>query len=307
MAEQQGKAVGGVILPFQVMGGAVRGRVVRLDSALDTILGGHGYPQAVAGLLAQTMALAAVLAGALKYDGIFTLQAQGQGPVGLLVADVTSGGNIRAYARFDQDRLPADGGTVADLLGQGHLAFTVDQGAGTERYQGIVELTGDTLADCARQYFSQSEQLDTHVLLASRPPVSGAAVGWIAGALMIQRMPANQPGSPILTSDESQESWRTAQALMNTLGPDELLDPALDPAQLLHRLFHAEDLSSWAEKPLAAQCRCSRDKIATALRSIPQAEIRELKDANGQVSITCEFCKTLYAFSDTDLDAVYAP
>lgn len=292
-----------LILPFQVAGGAVRGRVVRLGPAVETILDGHGYPPMVASMLAETLALAAVLAGSLKYDGVFTLQAQGNGPVSLLVADVTSDGDLRGYARFDADALvTVREASVPALLGGGYLAFTVDQGPKTERYQGIVELCGATLADCARQYFTQSEQLDTEVVL-------GAALGprTVAAALMIQRMPGSQPGAPILTADESQEAWRTATILLSSLTRDELLDPALAPEQLPHRLFHAEGLQMWEAKALRAQCRCSEGKIASALRSIPRAEIEALKDECGAVSITCEFCRTTYAFDDAALERVYMP
>ncbi|MCR6630007.1 MAG: Hsp33 family molecular chaperone HslO [Magnetospirillum sp.] len=292
-----------LILPFQVAGGAVRGRMVRLGPAVEAILAGHGYPEAVGTLLAETLALAGVLAGALKYEGVFTLQAQGDGPIGLLVADVTSAGDMRGYARFDDARLAAVGGrSVPELLGTGYLAFTVDQGPKTDRYQGIVELSGATLAECAKQYFTQSEQLDTEVVVASRGGEAPAAA-----ALMIQRMPGSQPGAPILTADESLEAWRTATILLGSLTQAELLDDSLAPDQVPYRLFHAEGLQMWESKALRAQCRCSEGKIASALRSIPPAEITALKDERGLVTITCEFCRTVYAFDDAALERVYAP
>lgn len=293
-------AAGDLILPFQVAGGAVRGRLVRLGPAVQAIQAGHGYPPVVASLLSEILALAAVLAGSLKYDGIFTLQTQSDGPVSLVVADVTSGGDLRGYARFDAERLAATAGRgVPDLLGKGYLAFTVDQGPQTDRYQGIVELTGTTLAECAKQYFTQSEQLDTEVVLTSGD--AGAA------ALMIQRMPGSQPGSPILTAEESREAWRTATILLASLTEAELLDPALAPDQVPYRLFHGEGLQLWDAKPLQARCRCSQAKITSALRSIPEAEIRTLKDESGKVAITCEFCRTVYAFDDAALEQVYMP
>jgi molecular chaperone Hsp33 len=191
------------------------------------------------------------------------------------------------------------GAGVPDLLGTGYLAFTVDQGPKTDRYQGIVELTGVTLAECAKQYFNQSEQLDTEVVLASREGQ--------AAALMIQRMPGSQPGAPILTTDESVEAWRTATILLASLTADELLDTTLAPDQIPYRLFHAEGLQMWESKELRAQCRCSEGKIASALRSIPPAEIKALKDESGKVTITCEFCRTVYGFDDDALDRVYSP
>lgn len=295
-----------LILPFAVGAGAVRGRLVRLGPAIDAILDGHRYPDRVAALLAETLALAAVLAGSLKYDGLFTLQAQGDGPVSLVVADVTSTGDLRGYARFDADRLAsAQDASVGALLGKGYLAFTVDQGLKVERYQGIVELSGISLADCAKEYFTQSEQLDSEVRLEAQPGQAGH--GWRAGALMIQRMPGNQPGAPILTPDDSREAWRTATILMRSLTRTELLDDALAPGQLVHRLFHAEGLQVWEAKPLRAKCRCSDEAVARMLRSIPRSEIESLRDETGRVVITCEFCRTDYAFGDSELDQTYMP
>ncbi|MBX9634531.1 MAG: Hsp33 family molecular chaperone HslO [Magnetospirillum sp.] len=296
-----------LILPFQLSGGAVRGRLVRLGPAVDAVLAGHDYPDAVGKLLAETLALAGVLAGALKYDGVFTLQAQGNGPVALVMADVTSDGEMRGYARFDAEKLAAApaGDAVPSLLGTGYLAFTVDQGPKTDRYQGIVELTGASLAHCAKEYFAQSEQLDTEVVLASQAPVDGA--GWKASALMIQRMPGSQPGAPILTADDSQEHWRTAVILLGSLTHAELLDSALSAETIAYRLFHGEGLQAWEPKALMAKCRCSRPKIASALRAIPRHEIASLKNDQGEVTITCEFCQTVYAFDDEALERVYAP
>ncbi|MGE5545601.1 MAG: Hsp33 family molecular chaperone HslO [Solirubrobacterales bacterium] len=295
-----------LLLPFQLGGGAVRGRVVRLGAAVDAILGGHGYPEPVAKLLAETLALAAVLAGSLKYEGVFTLQAQGDGAVGLVVADVTSQGHLRGYARFDEAKLAGvTEHTVPHLMGGGYLAFTVDQGPRTDRYQGIVELAGESLAECAHQYFRQSEQLETAVKVASRAPADGA--GWHAAALMIQRMPASTPGAPILTTDEAEENWRTAVILMSSLTDGELLDEGIEPARLAYRLFHAEQLVTFEPRAVEARCRCSRHKVESTLRSFPRPEVEGLKDEHGRVQVTCEFCRTTYSFTDEDLEKVYCP
>jgi molecular chaperone Hsp33 len=288
-----------ILLPFSVGGGAVRGRLVRLSGALDAILAGHAYPDAVARLLGETLALAAALAGGLKYEGVFTLQAQGKGPVSLVVADVTSDGAMRAYARFDAARL--GGGTVPELLGEGYLAFTVDQGPDTERYQGIVALTGDTVADCAELYFKQSEQLPTSVKLAV-----GHDGGWSAAAVLIQRMPATAGHSPILTHDEAEDGWLRAGLLLDTVKPAEMLDRTLEPAQLLHRLYHAELLQAFEPKLLEARCRCSRDKVEGALRSFPPDQVESLQDAEGKVEVTCEFCRANYVFGPAELASLHA-
>lgn len=287
-----------------MMGGAVRGRLARLENALDTILDDqHAYPVPVAALLAETMALAAVLATSMKFDGIFTLQAQGDGPVSLLVADVTSGGDVRAHARFDAARLeqvPVSGrASVPALLGKGYLAFTVDQGPDTDRYQGIVELEGPTLEDCARAYFKQSEQLDTAIEATVRRPAGGR--GWAAAALMIQRMPAGTGSAPILVAEEAQETWRRAEILLGSVTGAEMTDPALAPEQLLYRLYHAEQLQVFEAKALRARCRCSRDKVAATLRSLPADEIASVADEAGEIVVTCEFCRTDHVFRLSEL------
>lgn len=295
-----------VVLPFLIDAGAIRGRVVRLGAALDAILGGHDYPAAVAAHLAETLALAAALAGALKFDGVFTLQLQADGAIPLIVADVTSSGDMRGYARYDAERLAAaeaaDRAPVPRFLGKGFLAFTVDQGPDTDRYQGIVELTGDTLEECARLYFQQSEQIETSFKLAVRPPNDGS--GWQAGALMIQRMPPG-PKSPILTAEELAESWNRAIILTASTRDTELYDPALPPKRLLYRLYHADGLMVHEPRPLRARCRCSRERVAGTLRSFPRPEVESMRDESGDVVVVCEFCKARYVFDDQDLDALY--
>jgi molecular chaperone Hsp33 len=289
-----------LLLSFHTCGGAVRGRLARLGPAIDTIIAGHDYPPAIGGLLAETLALAATLAGALKYDGIFTLQAQGNGPVSLLVADVSSDGALRGYARFDAERLAQTSvATATDLLGSGYLAFTVDQGADTDRYQGIVELTGATLAECVEEYFRRSEQLDTALKAAIRAPTGDK--GWRATALMVQRMPGDMAGQPILIGDEAEDVWRRAVALARSATESEMIDEALSGESLLWRLYHAETLTTFAPHPLAARCRCSPEKVADALRAIPHAEIGDLLDETGHVVVTCEFCTKAYAFRPDEL------
>ena len=298
-----GPALGDLVQPFQVETLGVRGRLVRLGPALDSILGGHGYPDPVAAMLAETLSLAAALAGGLKYDGIFTLQTQGDGPLGMMVADVTSDGAMRGYARFDEARLASaagTGGPVPRLLGAGHMAFTVDQGPDTERYQGITELEGATLADCAHVYFRQSEQLETAITLAFTPTPEGAR----AGALMVQRMPISDDEASN-DSEAADEDWRRAVILMSTTGAGELLDTALAPADLLYRLFHQEGVRVYRTRPLRHDCRCSREKVERTLASFPREEVEAMAE-DGKVTVTCEFCKAAYVYGDVELAALYA-
>ena len=297
------------ILPFQFDELRIRGRLVRLGTVADTVLHTHDYPNAVGEMLAQSLALSAILAGALKFDGIFTLQTKGNGPISTLVADTTSKGDMRGYASFDADALQrsALGGlaglaAVPRLLGAGYLAFTVDQGPHTERYQGIVELVGPTLADCAHQYLRQSEQIEAGVRLAAGKGDAGAA-GWRAGALMLQRLPADEAetdhGTPI-DREAADEGWRRALALMSSVTDAELLDPGIAPYDLLRRLFHEERVSVFDAKPLAHRCRCSTLRVQRALASIPADELESMK-VNGRVEVVCQFCNARYEFDDAAL------
>lgn len=283
------------VLPFQIDSSGLRGRSARLGAALDAILDRHDYPAPVAGLLGETVTLAALLASTLKYDGVFTLQTKGDGPVSLMVADVTSAGDIRGYARFDANRLPHDGTpTFRDLLGAGHLAFTVDQREHTERYQGIVELTGDTLAECLTHYFRQSEQINAGLKLA----VGRDDAGWRAGGLMLQRLPDQEKIIPV---SDREDDWRRAMILMESATDAELLDPGLAASRLLYRLFHEDGVRVFDPHPVRDRCRCSRDRVTAALAAIPRAELETLK-IDGSVEVNCEFCNTTYRFDDSDLD-----
>jgi molecular chaperone Hsp33 len=287
-----------VLLPFQIASGAYRGRLIRLGPALDAILSKHDYPEPVARLLAEALALAVALAASLKFDGLFTLQIKGDGPVSMLVADVTSEGFLRGYARYDEAALAAadpQREPVPALLGAGHLAFTVDQGPDTERYQGIVELAGASLSECIHEYFHRSEQLDTVLKTAIAPD------GRHAAALMLQRMPGGQD----LTQEQIEDEWRHAVILFSSATDQELLDPALPGARLLHRLFHADKLALFDRRGLEARCRCSEERVRTTLRSFPKEEIAELTNQAGDVVVTCEFCKTDYVFGPDKLEQLY--
>lgn len=294
-----------LIQPFQIDASHLRGRLVRMGGMLDDILRRHDYPDPVARLLGETLTLAAVLAGALKYDGIFTLQTKGDGPISMMVADVTSVGDMRGYAQFDRERLDAleaEDGTVRSLLGKGYLAFTVDQGQHTERYQGIVELSGETLQDCVQHYFRQSEQLETGIAVAVGRDAEG---GWRSGALMLQRLPTEVAGQPTHRGSDVEDDWRRAMVLMGTCSSQELLDPGLRPNDLLFRLFHEDGVRVYQPVSLRPGCRCSRDRVETVLRSLPRDEVVELKTDDGTVDVTCEFCNTTYSFTDDQLDTLY--
>jgi molecular chaperone Hsp33 len=302
-------------LPFQLDALGVRGRLIRLGPALDAIIERHGYPLAVARPLAEAMVLCACLATSLKYDGIFTLQISGDGPIRLLVTDLTTDGAIRGYAQFDSWKLAlalgagktdAPEGYVPKLFGKGRLAFTVDQGRHTERYQGIVPLEGPTLADCAHTYFRQSEQLPTGIKITAKRVAEGGSAHWRAAALMVQQMPEFDAGRIDVDAEQREDDWRKAVVLMASATESEMLDPRLPDATLLYRLFHQEKPRQFERRPLSARCRCSRERIDRVLRGIKREELDDLRDKTGRVSVKCEFCSTEYTYDDNDLDRIYA-
>jgi molecular chaperone Hsp33 len=290
------------VQPFQIEAAGVRGRLVRLGPSLDAAMARHDYPPAVATMLAETLALTAVLASGLKYDGVFTLQIHGDGPVGLMVADLTSDGAMRAYARFDAARMEAAGpgpeAPVPKLLGAGHMAFTVDQGPDTERYQGITSLEGSTLTDCAHTYFRQSEQLDTAIILCSSDMATPHCARR-AAALMIQRLPPSG-----LINPEAEDDWRRAVILMSSVSVAEMLEPALEPEMLLYRLFHEDGVRVYRQRPLHHQCRCSRTRVERTLMAFPRAEIEDMAE-DGIIRVTCEFCKAEYVLDEQARDRLF--
>jgi molecular chaperone Hsp33 len=302
-------------LPFQLDGLGVRGRLVRLGPILDAIIERHGYPIAVARPLAEAMVLCATLATSLKYDGIFTLQITGDGPIRLLVTDLTTDGALRGYAQFDSWKLAialgagnsdAPEGYVPKLFGRGRLAFTVDQGQHTQRYQGVVPLEGATLGDCAHTYFRQSEQLPTGIKIVARRSEQDGTGRWRAAALMVQQMPEFDAGRIDVDSEQREEDFRKAVILMASATDREMLDPALAGDALLYRLFHEDRPRRFDARPFAARCRCGRERIDRVLRSIRREELGDMRDPSGRVVVKCEFCSTEYAYDDRDLDRVYA-
>ena len=303
-----------LILPFQIEATALRGRLVRFNTAVDKIITQHGYPDAVASLLCEAVTLAGLLAGALKYDGVFTLQTKGEGAVRLIVADVTSSGAVRGYAQYDAEAVAVaaalEGPPVPRLLGTGYLAFTVDQGENSERYQGIVALEGGTLAECAAHYFAQSEQIATGIKLAvtrGTPDAAGRLGPWRAGGLMLQRLPTEggeAEDEPEREEETQDEGWNRALSFLGSCSAAELTDPALPPEDLLYRLFHEDGVRAWAPQRLQALCRCSRERISRVLRSLPREELVGL-EVDGKVSVNCEFCSTDYHFTPAQIAALF--
>ena len=310
MAETTVAAPGDLVLPFEVKPLGVRGRVVRLGPAVNDILHRHDYPPPVSALLAEAVALTAMLGASLKFDGKFIFQTKTDGPVDLIVADYDSPGKIRGYARFDAKRVAAlVSPSQPELLGKGYLAMTVDQGSEMERYQGIVTLDGTDLSGAAHTYFAQSEQIPTKLRLAAGPLIErgGRGESWRAGAIMVQHLPSQGGTSPLSFSSgdapegveepvTENDDWVKARLLLETAEDHEILDPTLSPEALLYRLYHEDGVTVYPGTPLARHCTCSRESIAEVLGRF-SAEDRADMVKDGEIAVTCEFCSTIYRFA----------
>lgn len=289
------------VAAFQIEGEPVRGRLVRMGPAIDQILTGHNYPEPVANLLGEACALAALVGSNLKFEGRLIIQAQGEGPVRFVVADYDTSGALRGYCRYDEDAVAAAGAGFArpgarTLLGSGVFIMTVDQGPDMDRYQGVTPIEGETLALCAEQYFAQSEQTPTRVRLAVGQAGEGGERDWRAGGVLIQSVAEDD------ARGSTTEAWNRTQALFETLGEDELIDPEISAETLLFRLFHEDGVRVFADRPLHATCRCSQERIESVLRSFEPEERADMVEADGKIRVTCEYCSRVYAVEPAALE-----
>lgn len=310
-----------LVLPFAVETLDLRGRVVRLGSSIDSILTGHDYPVVVSDLLGQAVALAALLGSALKFEGRFQVQSRTDGAVSMLVVDYEAPDRVRGYAHFDRALL-TDGMTPAEALGRGQLGLTIDQGSNLSRYQGIVGLDGQGLEEAAQQYFRQSEQIPTRVRLATGrvslvASSSGADVMWRAGGLLAQFMPTSPerqrridlhpgdaPEGVSIFDQTDDESWIETRALVETIEDHELIDPTLSSEALLFRLFHENGVRVFDAEPVHAQCRCSRDRILSMLKSFSPKDRAEMIADDGMIGVTCDFCSKRYIVAPDEVETI---
>ncbi|HEY0301645.1 MAG TPA: Hsp33 family molecular chaperone, partial [Rhizomicrobium sp.] len=306
------------VMPFEVASLDLRGRVVRLGPLVDEILSKHSYPEPVAKLLAEAIVLTVMLGSALKIEGRFILQTQTDGPVGLLVVDYTTPGKVRACARFGKDGVDAAvaAGNVSAgaMLGKCHLAMTIDQGASTSRYQGLVALVGGSLEDAAHEYFLRSEQIPTRVRLAvAEELVPGGKKRWRAGGIMMQFLPksaeraridldpGNAPEGVEIAARPEDDAWVQGRALLETVEDVELIDPAVSSERLAYRLFHEPGVRVFKSLDVRAECSCSRPTVEAMLRSFSQDD-RDHMVEDGKISVTCEFCSSTYVFAPGETD-----
>ena len=302
------------VLPFQVDALDARGRAVQLGPMIDQILSRHDYPEPVARLLAEVVTVTVLLGTSLKFEGKFIAQTRTDGPVDMLVADFTTPSDVRAYARFDAERVSeavARGrASPEELLGKGVLALTIDQGAHMQRYQGIVALEGSSLEEVARHYFRQSEQIPTEVRIAVAKLVDrdggGTRERWRAGGVIAQFLP-DDPGRmrmPDLPGGDDpdgavehnrDDAWTEVRALMGTIDDSELTDPNVSAERLLYRLFHEPGVRIYDPNPVRDRCSCSRETIEAVIASFSEDELHDSTE-DGAITVRCEFCSTVHRF-----------
>lgn len=292
-------------ISFNLDNNLFRGRIVRLDKVMREILSRKSYSDNVGAAVAETTALGILLASLMKFNGLFTLQMQGDGPLSILVADVTSEGMVRASAKYDEkaiedaQALRKTEGEVEQTphwLGHGSLIFTIDQGNNTDLYQGIVDLQGKTLAECALRYFKNSEQIDTHLHLYLKK--SGEI--WKSGGILIQKMPST--GGNKSEEDENQlsELWNEDKILMDSLTKEEIFDNELSLEDILYRLFHEHQVRVVKENEYHFGCRCHREKLLNTLSTMKAEDIEDMAE-NGKITATCNFCGEVYSFDKGEL------
>lgn len=263
----------------------IRGEMVQLDATWQAVTERHDYPAPLRRVLGELMAAGALLAATLKFEGTLILQLHGSGPVKLIVVECTSGHAMRATAKWQGD-IPD--GDLRALLGSGRFAISLVPESGQQSYQGVVDLNADSIAAALEHYMATSEQIATRIWLASDDQRSAG--------LLLQKLPERES-----TDDDA---WPRAGHLASTIKPEELL--GLEPRQLLHRLFHEEDLRVFEPRPVFFRCSCSRDRVVGMLRMLGRDEVSGVIAERGEVEVHCEFCNRRYAFDAVDSEAIFA-
>lgn len=263
----------------------VRGEIVHLDATWQSVLERHEYPMPLRTVLGELMAAAALLAATLKFSGSLVMQMQGNGPVRLVVIECNSDMTMRATAKWEGELA---GNSLAELLGEGRFAISIITGEGKQSYQGIVELSGGSVAEMLENYMRHSEQLDTRLWLA-------AGTSHAAG-LLLQRLPERHV--------EDADAWNRVTQLGGTITQQELL--GLPARGIIHRLFHEEDLRLLESHHVSFRCSCSHERVASMLRMLGYDEVKAILAETGQVEVNCEFCNRHYRYDAVDAEQVFA-
>lgn len=276
-----------IILPFMLDNGFSRGVYIAADQTVADVLGCHQYPSVVQNALGQAILLTLALAGNIKFNGVFSFNVRGDGPVHTLFVSVTTDKKVRAYADFDIDKLPTqENPTNEELFGKGQLLFSVSQ-IGQEPYQGVIQLTQTTLVDTVLDYFRLSEQIKTDLILRSQKGRFRC--------LVLQEMPHKNG----MTQEESVDLWETQTVLLESVQDKELFDDSLQPEDILYRLFHANKVTVFPSTQPAFSCPCHRSQMEKFLKSMPEQE-RESLYQDGKITVECQFCGNQFIFNKED-------
>jgi len=264
----------------------LRGEIVRLDATWQSVIERHNYPPVLRDLMGELCAAAVLLAATLKLKGAMVLQIHGKGAVKLLVVECSGDLELRATAKWEGELAH---GSLQDLVGaDGRFVITLDPKDGNQAYQGIVALEGDSIAEILQNYMTRSEQLETRLWLA--------ASGKSAGGMLLQKLPEQ--------SEPDDEPWSNAVQIADTLKPEELLN--VPAGELVHLLYHEEDIRLFDEQAVVFRCTCSRENVARMLRMLGRGEVDSIITERGEVEVHCEFCNERYVFDRVDADAVFA-
>jgi molecular chaperone Hsp33 len=284
----------------------IRGHLVHLDAAWRALIEHHEYPAQIRDTLGEAVAASLLLAATVKFEGVLSLQLQGDGPVRLMLAQCTSGLGVRGLARYrDGDYGGGRGGVgtgtdphqTADLIGTGNLTVTLETDDGSQRYQGIVPISGQRLGESLQVYFENSEQLPTRLWLHA--DASGAS------GMLLQKLPTahTSPGADAVPDAAVDDAWRRVQLIGDTLTPDELR--TLADAEILHRLFNEDDVRLFEPAPVYFRCRCSRERVGGMLQGLGEAETRSVLAERGEVEVRCDFCNRAYVFDAVDVARLF--
>ncbi|CAK7193393.1 33 kDa chaperonin [Commensalibacter sp. Nvir] len=282
------------ITPFYFS--STRGRLVTLGPLANVLIQRHNYPYSISILGGEALALVAALASALKFQGSFSLQIKGEGALSLLVADCTEKGELRFYARFDEEKLSSlpHHATALQLLQKGLFALTVDQKNDKKTYQGMVEIKGNSLSEMATHYFETSEQYPCWIRLVCQYHDHE----WRASALILEKIAVDATPSPLPEKDKEEE-WNTALILAQTVTEKELLEKKLNSQELILHLFGSMSPKIAKARPVSYGCRCSRSRLMTVLQSFSEADLNSMS-VKGNITVTCEFCHYDFVFNRKD-------
>ena len=310
------------ILPFSLGRSNMRGRMVRLDGTLQTILDQHRYPPSISALVSEAALLTALIGQTMKLRWRFSIQVRGEGLVRLIATDYFAPSQegeparIRAYAGFDRGDVVSSRLTPFEMIGKGVMGITIDQGAGMTPYQGITPLSGNTLSEGAETYFAQSEQLATRFrMISAEAQEPGEDAHWRAGGIMLQQMPQEGgviPDAPsgedgLMSADDvagmggRAEDWNRVTTLLDTADAHEMIGPHVTPETLLYRLFHEEVPSVYDAQPVEFGCTCSAEKVEGAMYQYSAKDLSHMTNEDGMLTADCQFCSAHYEFDPKTL------